>query len=99
MINEVVVSFKRATKQTTTAPLGFDATKFGMPASLVAATQGAPSFPWFNISSMADLGSSSTSDMYDTYRPELRANLTTVSGKHTFKFGGLFSGAYQNGIK
>jgi hypothetical protein len=99
MISEFVVSFNRTTKQTTTASLGFDATKLGMPASLVAATQGAPSFPWFNISSMADLGSSSTSDMYDTYRPELRANLTTVSGKHTFKFGGLFSGAYQNGIK
>jgi hypothetical protein len=99
MISEFVVSFNRTTKQVATASLGFDSAKLGLPASLVAATQGAPSFPWFTIASMSNVGNSSTSDMYDTYRPELRVNLTKIHGKHTFKFGGLYSGAYQDGIK
>lgn len=98
-ITEFVVSWNRVTKIVSTASAGFDSTKLGLPSSLAAANSGVPSFPWFNISSMSDIGNNATSDRYSTYRPEFRGSLTKVAGKHTFKAGASVASAYQNGIK
>ena len=64
-----------------------DPTDFGFPASLVANSR-AVGVPRLTPQGMVGLGQHIfANDAYDRY--ELKANLSKISGKHTYKFGGV----------
>lgn len=67
---------------------GFDPTKLGFPAYL-AANSKALGFPSIAPGEMVALGGyNNEHDIAD--RVEFKANLSKISGKHTYKFGGLY---------
>ncbi len=68
---------------------GLDPTTLGFPAYL-AANSKALGFPSISVDSQVGLGGyANERDAYDRY--EFKANLSKLLGKHTLKFGGLYS--------
>jgi len=68
---------------------GFNPTVLGFPA-YVAANSKALGFPSIGPGEMSGLGGyNNEHDIAD--RVELKANMSKIAGKHTFKFGGLYS--------
>lgn len=97
MIGEFVGSWNRFTYNISSDGTGYDPTKLGLP-SYLGANASVSGYPLFNIDSMSNIGHYSAA--HDTWdRPEVRANLTKVSGKHTIKTGGLYGWAQLFGMK
>jgi len=88
LFGEFSATFTRFWFYRTGTPMDFDPTQLGFP-SYLAANSRALGFPRLSPAGMAPLGGTTlANDAYDRY--EIKANLTKVSGNHTYKFGGLF---------
>ena len=96
VFGEFVMSYNRfAHFRTSVSTNRFDPTDLGFPAYL-AANSRLVGFPAFVIEGMANIGRFRFEhDGYD--RPEVRINMTRISGKHSLKFGGVFHIARFNG--
>ena len=89
LFGEFVGSFNRFDFDRRGLSNGFDPTQLGFP-SYVAANSKALGFPGIGIESMSGLGGyQNERDAYDRY--EGKANISKLKGRHTLKFGGLYS--------
>ena len=89
LFGEFVGSYNRFNFDRRGLSNGFDLTQLGFPA-YIAANSKALGFPSIGIDSMSGLGGfQNEHDAYDRY--EGKANISKLKGKHTLKFGGLFS--------
>ena len=89
LFGEFVSSFNRFNFDRRGLSNGFDPTQLGFP-GYVAANSKALGFPGIGIDSISGLGGfNNEHDAYDRY--ENKVNLSKIQGKHTLKFGGLFS--------
>lgn len=94
MFGEFVASGNRFNFLRNAAGNDFDVRELGFPDYLSVGSR-AQGFPRLAPAGMSPLGQ--TRFVQHAYhRVELKANFTKVSGKHTFKFGGLTMGAWLN---